>query len=56
MIPDWLGERLAPGVMRQHVGDDVLSALAVDNAGSPYDGRAAADDRLIGSTIYDRLA
>lgn len=38
------------------VGRGVLSTLADDELGAPYDRRAAVYDRLVGMRVYNRLA
>ena len=46
---------LAPGRALRPVGAGVVSALSSADEGAPYDRRAAAYDRLVGSRVYNRL-
>ena len=46
---------LAPGRVLRPIGPGVVSALSSHDEGAPYDRRAAAYDRLIGSRAYNRL-
>ncbi|MHA7271023.1 class I SAM-dependent methyltransferase [Arthrobacter sp. HLT1-20] len=55
MSASWLEPFIAPGRALRRVDGGLLSALEADDPGSPYDGRAALYDRVIGSRLYNRL-
>ncbi len=47
---------IAPHIALRPVADDIRSALPSGTSSPQYDGRARLYDRLVGSTIYNRLA
>ena len=53
-IPQWLAERLSPEARPRALEAGLFSVLPEADAGAPYDGRAAAYDRAIGSKLYNR--
>lgn len=55
MSTAWINDFIAPGRQLRQLDGGLLSALDADDPGSPYDGRAAMYDRVIGSRLYNRL-
>lgn len=55
MAAGWFDELVAPGRQLDSIGGSVLSALAPDRRGAPYDTRAAVYDRVVGNLLYNRL-
>lgn len=51
----WIGDVTDGRELRQ-LDDRTFSALPEGSAGHPYDGRAKAYDRMIGSRLYNRVA
>ncbi|MEO6529587.1 MAG: class I SAM-dependent methyltransferase [Specibacter sp.] len=55
MSTAWIDELLQAGRQLRQIDGGLLSALDADDPGSPYDGRAAIYDRVVGSRLYNRL-
>lgn len=51
----WITDFLGPGRALHDVGDGLLSALEDDERVARYDRQAAAYDRLVGNSVYNRL-
>jgi SAM-dependent methyltransferase len=52
----WIGDVLAEGRTLRPLDDRLFSVLPEDAPVQPYDGRARAYDRMIGSRLYNRVA
>src|SRR5215218_6533602 len=46
---------LVAGRALRSAGNGVVSALSADDAGAPYDRKAAVYDRVVGTRAYNRL-
>lgn len=56
MNRDWIDALLRPEVPLREVGPALYSVLAPAEVGAPYDGHAAAYDRMVSSPTYMRIA
>ena len=52
----WIQDVMADGRPLRQLDEHLFSALPEGTAGHPYDGRARAYDRMIGSRLYNRVA